>query len=137
MGFWNRFRAGLQRFMTGRAGLDQLGIALLYAAVALNILSLLPFLRFLSTLALLLLAFAVYRMCSRNLAQRRRENAWWLGRSGPWLTRARQALVRFKNRGQYRYFSCPQCHAKLRLPRGVGEVTVTCGSCRHSFRKKA
>ena len=33
------------------------------------------------------------------------------------------ARVRFQNRKQYRYFTCPKCHAWLRLPRNVGEVT--------------
>ena len=45
--------------------------------------------------------------------------------------------TRLKNRKKYRYFRCPNCHARLRLPRGVGEVTVNCGQCKHSFRKKA
>ena len=49
----------------------------------------------------------------------------------------RQFIVRLKNIRKYKYFKCPQCHARLRLPRKVGEVTVTCGKCRHAFKQKA
>jgi transcription elongation factor Elf1 len=38
---------------------------------------------------------------------------------------------------KYKYFKCPECKSWLRLPRGVGEVTVTCGKCRHAFKQKA
>ena len=52
-------------------------------------------------------------------------------------TRLSQARVRFQKRKEFKYFKCPQCKSILRLPRGVGEVTVTCGKCRHSFTHKA
>ena len=42
-----------------------------------------------------------------------------------------------KNMRKYKYFKCPECHARLRLPRKVGEVTVTCGKCHHAFKQKA
>lgn len=137
MNFRNKLRAAVRRFMQGRTGIDQLGMALIYAVLILNILSLLPFLHFLSTLALLLLIFAVYRIVSKDTARRAKENQWFVGKSGPWFAKLRQALVRFGNRKQFVYFNCPECKAKLRLPRNVGEVTVTCGQCGHKFRKKA
>ena len=137
MNFLEKLRAGLQRFMQGRHGIDQLGLALLYLAILLNILSFIPVLRFLGTLALIAIIFAVYRMLSRNSQQRWKENQWWVAKSTPLFTKVKQARVRFQNRKQYRYFTCPKCHAWLRLPRNVGEVTVTCGQCQHSFRKKA
>ena len=137
MSFFDKFRIWLQKFMTGRAGIDQLGIALIYAVIVLNILSLLPFLRLLHFVALALMIFALYRILSKNRERRWKENQWWMDKSAPYMTKLKQALVRFGNRKKYVYFSCPECHAKLRLPRGVGEVTVTCGSCKHSFKKKA
>ncbi len=135
--FTDKLRLALQRFMVGRTGLDHLGIALLYGGIVLNLLSLLPYLQVLHLLALAAFGYALFRMFSRNTAKRAQENRWWLEKSGPVTTKARQAMVRFKNRKQYRYFKCPQCHAMLKLPRNVGEVTVTCGSCKHAFKKKA
>ena len=137
MDFLNKLRAALRRFMQGRSGIDQLGIALLYAFIALNILSLFPLLRFLGTLDLLLLVYVIYRALSRDTARRRQENQWFLTKVSGWTLKLRQAVTRLKNRRQYAYFSCPECKAKLRLPRGVGEVTVTCGKCGHKFKKRA
>ena len=42
-----------------------------------------------------------------------------------------------KNIKQYKYFTCPKCKSRLKLPRGVGEVTVTCGKCGEKIKKKA
>ena len=49
----------------------------------------------------------------------------------------RQALNRLKHSREYKYVRCPKCHSWLKLPRKVGEVTVTCGKCRHAFKQKA
>lgn len=137
MNFFNKIKAALRRFMQGRTGIDQLGVALIYAVLLLSLLSLIPVLRFLGTVQLFVFLFAMFRIFSRNTAKRYKENYWWVSKLTPATTRVRQATVRLKNRKQYRYFSCPKCHAKLKLPRDVGEVTVTCGKCKHSFRKKA
>ena len=53
------------------------------------------------------------------------------------IAQARQAHTRFKNRKVYLYYRCPQCRAWLRLPRNIGEKTVTCGKCGATFKKKA
>ena len=52
-------------------------------------------------------------------------------------TEISQMLVRLKYCRKYKYYRCPHCHARLRVPRGIGERTVTCSLCRHSFRQKA
>lgn len=136
-GFFAKFRAACARFMMGRHGADSLSTALVYAAIVLNLLALIPYMGFLSTLSLLMLIYAIYRMFSKNNAKRYAENAWFLKHFGGIPTRVKQAYTRFKNRKKYLYFDCPDCHAKLRLPRGVGEVTVSCGRCGKSIRKSA
>lgn len=90
-----------------------------------------------SLLAMALYIWAIFRMYSRNGEKRAQENARYLAATRKLRTSVNQALTRLKNRKKYRYFRCPNCHARLRLPRGVGEVTVNCGQCKHSFRKKA
>ena len=52
-------------------------------------------------------------------------------------TELRQAVVRMKNIRKYKYYKCPNCKARLRMPRGLGEKTVTCSQCKHSFKQKA
>ena len=139
--FWNRLRAGAARFMQGRYGADQLGLAVIWAAIILNLIGALS-----GSLALrgaLNLAgtagcaWAVWRLLSRNKAKRYAENQWFLTHWAKVKTPVMQSAARFKNRKKYVYFTCPECHMKLRLPRGVGNVTVKCSKCGHSFEKKA
>lgn len=37
----------------------------------------------------------------------------------------------------YKYFKCPSCAAKLRVPRNKGKITITCPKCRTSFKGKS
>ena len=136
-GLWQKIKASFQSLMVGRHGSDQFSLALLYAAVILNLIAALTGLQLLSLFAPLIFAYAIFRMFSKNNAKRYQENAWFLKTFGSIGTRIKQAYARFKNRKTYVYFDCPECHSKLRLPRGKGDVKVTCGHCGHSFRKQA
>jgi hypothetical protein len=88
-------------------------------------------------LSLALYAFAMFRMLSRNLEKRYAENAAFLNFWRKTSLSVRQFFNRVKNIRKYKYFKCPECKTRLRLPRGVGEVTMTCGKCRHAFKQKA
>jgi len=129
-----RIKLALQRFFYGRRGLDQLGIALYAVALVLSL-----FMRsgILSYLPLAVWVYALYRMLSKNLTARAKENEWFLTKYNPIKTSVKQAVARFKNRKIYKYYRCPQCKSWLKLPRGIGEKNVTCGKCGASFKKKA
>ncbi|MBR7041055.1 MAG: hypothetical protein IKI24_04350, partial [Clostridia bacterium] len=71
------------------------------------------------------------------LAAREKENRWFLGWFTPLRTKIKNAKVRFKNRHVYLYYRCPKCRAWLKLPRHIGEKTVTCSACGATFKKKA
>lgn len=137
MSFWQKFKEGFRRFMAGRYGADSLSQAIIIAGLVLFLLA--AFTRFglFSILAMALYIWAIFRMYSRNGEKRSQENARYMAATRKLRTSVNQARTRLKNRKKYRYFRCPNCHARLRLPRGVGEVTVNCGQCKHSFRKKA
>ena len=137
MSILQKIRAGLQKFMAGRRGADELSMALLIVGVVLSMLSTIFRLPVLYWLSLAVYIFSLYRMLSRNLEKRYAENATflklWRGKSSA----VRQSVNRMKNMKQYKYFKCPACKSRIRLPRGVGEVTVTCGKCHHAFKQKA
>ena len=129
-------RNALQRFMYGRYGSDQLNIFLLVVYLAALLLSGLPGLGMLEFVALALMAWALFRMLSRNYAARRAENAKFLKLVGPvvrWY-RLRRTIRRDK---EHRYFKCPGCGQQLRVPRGKGKITVNCRSCGASFQEKS
>ncbi|MBE5777863.1 MAG: hypothetical protein E7331_00870 [Clostridiales bacterium] len=81
--------------------------------------------------------FCIFRMFSRNLPKRQEEERRFVSFWERLKTSWRQAVNRFKNRKQYKYFRCPCCKTRLRLPRGRGVVTVTCKCCHTSFTQKA
>jgi len=118
---FERMRAALQRFMAGRSGVDQLNIALLILGMALSVIGSFSGLGIVYTLAYVPLLFGLYRMFSRNLAARQRENAWLLG-----------LLRRLKDR-THRYFRCPKCRQMVRVPKGKGKISIRCPKCGENF----
>lgn len=99
---------GLRRFMAGRYGSDRLNQCLLGAAFVLLLISAIggrqvQWMSMLSLLAYVPLIWSMFRMYSRNIEARRRENA---------------AFLRFFSRltdKQYRYFRCPGCRQVVRV----------------------
>ena len=126
----------LRAYMAGRNGIDQLNIAILLAAVALNFVARFIGWLVLSLLATLLLVLAAFRILSRNLAKRRAENyrfvTLWTDakeRFSAWRLRRHQSK-------EYRFFTCPGCRNRLRVPRGKGRLQITCPRCGQRFDGK-
>lgn len=134
---WQNMKNGFRRFMQGRYGGDNLSRAQLMAGLVCYLLALISRVTLFSYIGLALYFWALFRMFSRNVEKRGEENRKYLALTGNAKTNFRQAKVRAQNSKQYKYFRCPKCHSYLKLPRGVGEVTVTCGKCKNQFRKKA
>ncbi|MDD3401515.1 MAG: hypothetical protein PHT58_07835 [Eubacteriales bacterium] len=49
----------------------------------------------------------------------------------------RTLAQRWNERKSHRYLVCPQCHQKLRVPRGKGKIKVTCTMCKNQFIAKS
>ena len=137
MSFMQKVRDGLRRLMVGRRGPDELSLALLVAGVVLSMLSSITRIGLFYLISLVAYGFSLYRMLSRKIEKRCAENAKFLTFWRGWRSSLKQFINRAKNMRKYKYYKCPQCHAWLRLPRKVGEVTVTCGKCHSSFKQKA
>lgn len=121
---FQRLGEKFRRFMYGRYGSDQLNVFLLIFGVVLCLLSSFTPLYFLGILCYVPLVWAIFRMYSRNVYKRQRENQRFL-----------QLFARFRDR-QYRYFSCPRCRQRVRVPRGKGKIIIRCPSCGERFQKK-
>ena len=134
---WDKFKTAVARFMEGRNGADQLSNFTVIAGLILYILSWITGFGIFALLGFALYVWSIFRMFSRNRAKRFAENQKYLSLSGRARTESSQFFRRAKNIRQYKYFRCPQCHARLRLPRKVGSVTVRCGKCGHNFEAKA
>lgn len=137
MGFFDKIRASFARFMSGRYGADQLSYAMVIAALVMTVIGSIFRLGILTLMADALLIVMLVRMLSKDRYKRAHENQVYLQKT----QKARQSVTewvnRMKNGKKYRYFTCPQCKTRLRVPRGVGNVTITCKSCGNKFDKKA
>ena len=117
-----------RNFMIGRYGSDKLNIYLLGAGIVLMLLGSIfggkvPLMSWCSLLSYVPLFWCIFRMYSRNIEARRRENA---------------AFVNFFHRikdKEYRYFRCPRCHQTVRVPRGRGKINIRCPKCSERFIK--
>ncbi len=134
---WQKIKNSFRIFMTGRYGGDQLSRVQVWTGFAVYIIAVFSGLGILSYVGLALYVWAFYRIFSRNIEKRYAENQKFLALTGKYRQSFSQAKNRFKNRKEYLYFRCPKCKSWLKLPRNVGEVTVTCGKCKNQFRKKA
>lgn len=125
----------LQRFMYGRYGGDNLGRALIAVYFVLYLAGLLTRWSILVYLSAAAAAWCIFRMLSRNVEKRRRENAKYLAVTAPlrnWLRR-RRAIRTDKT---HRYFKCPNCGQQLRVPRVSGKIKITCRACGTVFEEK-
>ena len=137
MGFLDKIRAAAERFMAGRYGSDQLGHEMLIAALVMTVVGSLTGFALLTLLAEALLLLMLFRMFSKNRYKRADENRAYLEKTQTARRNASEWVNRVKNSKKYRYFTCPQCKKRLRVPRGVGNITITCRDCGTKFDKKA
>ena len=130
----NRIKNALYRFMYGRYGSDELSRFLLIVSFAVALISILfgnGILRLVFYgLFWAIVIYTYFRMFSKNIYKRRAENDFYLGKK-------KYIIQRFKQRKEYKFYDCPKCKTHLRVPRGVGKVTITCKKCGHQFDRKA
>ncbi len=128
-----------QQFMVGRYGIDQLMSALIifYCLLILiaNILYRFSKISYyaVSVMALVLLIFAIFRVFSKNIEDRRAENAkslkLWQKNTGLFKFQNQK----FKQRKTHKFVKCKKCKKTLRLPKHKGKINVTCPYCNNQF----
>ena len=136
-----RFRDRMARFFWGRNGID----GLYYGLFALYIL--LWALQFVfresasaqaicGVLSFATLVIMIFRLLSKNLVRRRRENQVFMGFFGGIKNFFVLQKNKIRDRKDFVYKKCPSCKATLRLPRRKGEHTVKCPRCQNRFGVK-
>ncbi len=137
------FRQKLQQFMMGRYGSDQLNIFLTLSALILTILAMITDWSILSSIGTVFLLTAIFRTYSRNISARYQENLkflpYWRKLSGIFYRCkhwSQQKQQQWKDRKTHCYFSCPNCHQTLRVPKGKGKIKISCPKCRTEIIKK-
>lgn len=124
------------RFMQGRYGTDSLNKALLFAAMAGLILSLFG-LRIFYWVSIALVIYSYYRMFSRNIPKRVKENQWYYYKTQKVRTFFQRKKKQWKERNIYHIYKCPSCKQKIRVPRGRGKIEIRCAKCGNRFIKNS
>lgn len=127
----------LKKFMTGRYGVDQLNRFLLVIFIIVSVLYMLTRNAIINTISLILLITLYYRIFSRNIDKRYKENRRFLEAVDPYKKKFRSLLNQVKDRKDYRYFKCPNCGKSLRVPRGKGMIKITCPNCKTKITRKS
>lgn len=116
----------MNRFFMGRNGFDALSGVLLGGAVLFSVLyRFFPKAFLLAVAGVALIVWAFFRIMSTKVIVRQAENERFLDLFYR-LTSGRPVTG-------YRYFKCPSCGQKVRVPKGRGRIAITCPRCNAAF----
>ncbi len=127
----------LQRFMYGRYGNDDLNRFLSITTLVVIVINMITQFRPLYWVGLVLLILLYYRMMSRNISARWAENQKFLALKDQVTGIFRKGPSRAKADPNFKYFSCPQCRQKVRVPKGKGKISIHCPKCGNDFIKRS
>lgn len=137
--FFNNLGIKIQKFMIGRYGMDQLWRALLIFYLISIIITNIVY-RFskiayysLSVMSFAIFIYAVFRVFSKNIEARRKENQDWLRITGNIRQKFMFQKEKAKQSKTHKFVKCSQCKKTLRLPKHKGKLNVTCPHCHNSF----
>ncbi len=138
------FRERIARFMQGRNGPDPLSrffsiisIIVLIAANIVHALGAKVAGSALWWLALALMVVSCFRIFSKDVTRRYRENVRYLNLRDRALGYLRREISHFKQLKTHRFFKCPKCRQRVRTPRGKGKIRIACPKCGASFIRKS
>ena len=124
----NRF----QNFMRERYGIDELYIFLLFCYLLISIIHLFFTHWTLSALSFAIFIIMFYRVFSKNIVMRQKENEWYLSCKRKVMKPFQNLKQRYHDRDTYIYKKCHACKTTLRLPlpseRGIKHVR--CPKCK-------
>lgn len=133
-------------FMVGRYGYDKFSRFLIVLSMVLMILTVFLNLKYLYIIALVVLAFGYYRMISRNIKRRKRENEIYTSIVSKFSFRKKPEQAEangvrkyadfevYQEIGEdeetvYYCYKCRGCGHEIREPEGQGIVKIVCPDC--------
>lgn len=135
------FKDKLIRFMYGRYGVDQFSKFLVGVSIALcfiNIFIPIQFVRsILNVVFWATLIFSYYRIFSKNIYKRAAENEKYLRVTDKHRRKFNTFKSEWKQRNIYRFYRCPGCNQKIRVPKGRGKIQIRCPKCNTQFIKRS
>lgn len=131
------FSRRFEQWMYGRNGSDDIARVCANLALILVLIDVFARTAWLSWIAVVLIVYAFWRLASKDVAARARENEAFMSKLGPARPWVSSPVATIKDHKDYKYMKCPNCGQKCRVPRGKGKVRVTCRKCHQKFEAKA
>lgn len=127
------WRERIARFMIGRYGTDNFYHFLLVICFVLIFINLFASSFIISVLEIAVLIYATFRVLSRNVYKRQKENLFFLKITEKPRSLFKLIKCKFRDRKTHVYKKCPSCKNNLRLPKKKGKHTVACPCCQNRF----
>ena len=86
---------------------------------------------------IVLLVYTYYRMFSKNISKMYAQNQKYLNAKYRAVVKKDAWKKQWQQRKIYRFYRCPGCKQKVRVPKGKGKICITCPKCRMEFIKKS
>lgn len=140
--FFQNFSYRMQYFMQGRYGDDELNRVLSRTGLVLVLISLFSRLwwplAYLSPVGFFLALVSIFRMFSRNIYKRQRENAKYNELVSPVRKKRNLYSNMMREKNTHSYYKCPNCktYVRLRKPPKGKKIAVRCTKCQNEFIKR-
>ena len=131
-----KFIDKLRRFMIGRYGIDDLYKFLLRLYLVLFLVDIFINSLILTIIELIIVIIMFYRVLSKNIYTRKKENSSYLKLKKEILKPINNIKRNFKDRDYYVYKKCKDCKTtlKLPLPKKRGIQHVKCPKCKNKIK---
>ena len=113
-------REKILKFMQGRYGPDIFSRDIITLVLLMSFINLFLKNKVLGILSTILLAYNFYRILSKDVNKRYRENQKYLELIKPIRNRQARFKRKWDTRKEYKYLKCEKCKKDLRVPRGKG-----------------
>lgn len=132
-----RMSSKIQQFMVGRYGADDLGRFMSGMIWVCLIVSIFTKGSLFYWLGLFLIGYLYFRMFSKDIPRRYAENQKFLRIRYKAVSKWQLFKKHLAESKTHRFFKCPQCKQKVRVPKGRGKICITCPKCKAEFVKKS
>lgn len=133
----NNFKMKFARFMQGRNGVDQLSQFLNIVVMILLVVAIFTKSVVLDWIPFVLMGYMYFRIFSRNIPKRSMENQKFCNMRYDLAIKKNNWKKEWEQRKIYRFFRCPMCKQKVRVPKGRGKICITCPKCRQEFIRRS
>lgn len=132
----SKWQNRLYNFLYGRYGMDELYQFNMVVYLVLFVFNIFFNSMILFWIEMIIIVFSFYRLFSKNIKQRKKENQVYLNIKNSIKKYFELLKRKWKDRNTHMYKKCIHCKTVLRLPLKKGTHTVKCPNCKKRFEVK-